>query len=32
MSQIQWHHDFEESLKQAGSEKKPLFLDFFKDG
>jgi hypothetical protein len=32
MTEIQWIHDFDEGLKQAGDAKKPLFLDFFKDG
>ena len=32
MADIQWIHDFDEGLKQANDAKKPLFLDFFKDG
>jgi hypothetical protein len=32
MAEIQWLEDYDEGLKRAGSEKRPLFLDFFKDG
>lgn len=32
MAKVQWSNDYESSLKKAGDEKKPLFLDFFKDG
>ena len=29
---INWINDYEEGLGRARDEKKPLFLDFFKDG
>lgn len=29
---IKWMNDFEKGLERARDEKKPLFLDFFKDG
>ena len=29
---IQWVATYEEGLKRAGETKKPVFLDFFKDG
>ncbi len=32
MANVQWQHDFDAGLKQAADAKKPLFLDFFKDG
>ena len=32
MATIQWVSDYESGLKAAGETKKPLFLDFFKDG
>lgn len=32
MSTIQWLDDYQEGLKRADKEKRPLFLDFFKDG
>lgn len=31
-TKINWLNDYEESLGRARDEKKPLFLDFFKDG
>jgi hypothetical protein len=32
MANIEWLHNYDEGLKRAGNEKKPLFLDFFKEG
>jgi hypothetical protein len=32
MADIRWAQGYDEGLKRAGEEKKPLFLDFFKDG
>jgi hypothetical protein len=29
---IKWIDDYEAGLERARDEKKPLFLDFFKDG
>lgn len=31
-SKINWMNDFEKGLHRAREEKKPLFLDFFKEG
>ena len=31
-TKINWINDYEEGLERAREEKKPLFLDFFKDG
>ena len=31
-TEINWIRDFEKGLDRARDEKKPLFLDFFKDG
>lgn len=32
MSTVQWVQTYEEGMKRATAEKKPLFLDFFKKG
>lgn len=32
MAEIQWLNDYDAGLKRSGEEKKPLFLDFFKEG
>jgi hypothetical protein len=32
MNTVQWVESYEEGLKKAAAEKKPLFLDFFKKG
>jgi len=32
MTTIKWANSYEDGLKGAADEKKPLFLDFFKDG
>jgi hypothetical protein len=32
MANIQWLDSYEEGLKRAGDENKPLFLDFLKEG
>lgn len=32
MSQIQWLSDYDGGLQRAKQEKKPLLLDFFKNG
>ena len=29
---VNWLGSLDEALKKAGSEKKPVFLDFFKEG
>jgi hypothetical protein len=29
---IEWIRDYEKGLEKARAEKKPMFLDFFKDG
>jgi hypothetical protein len=31
-SAIVWENDYQKGLKLSQSEKKPLFLDFFKEG
>jgi hypothetical protein len=31
-AKISWINDYEEGCERARGEKKPLFLDFFKDG
>jgi hypothetical protein len=31
-NKISWINDYEEGMGRARDEKKPLFLDFFKDG
>ena len=31
-TKINWIHDYEKGVGRARDEKKPLFLDFFKDG
>jgi hypothetical protein len=32
MSTIGWIENLDEGLQEAGAAKKPLFLDFFKEG
>jgi hypothetical protein len=32
MATIKWANSYEDGLKAAADGKKPLFLDFFKDG
>jgi hypothetical protein len=32
MAEIKWVSDYQDGLKAAAEGKKPLFLDFFKDG
>jgi hypothetical protein len=32
MNTVRWVQSYEEGMKRATAEKKPLFLDFFKKG